>query len=58
MKPEDTKENQGVKTMQKGYTIDCTYLIEVKRLMLPRPSKRIIDSDGEKLPIISVESDI
>ena len=41
--------------MQKGYTIDCTYLIEVKRLMLPRPSKRIIDNDGEKLPIISIE---
>lgn len=41
--------------MQKGYTIDCTYLIEVKHLMLPRPSKRIIDSDGETLPIIRVE---
>ena len=60
MKPEDTKENQGVKTMQKGYTIDCTYLIEVKRLMLPRPKPRTrsLDGDGETLPIISVECDI
>lgn len=39
----------------KGYTIDCTYLIEVKHLMLPRPSKRITDVDGETLPIIRVE---
>ena len=44
--------------MQKGYTIDCNYIVSVKHLMLPRPSKRIIDSDGEILPIITMECDI
>ena len=43
--------------MQKGYTIDCDYLVEVKRLMLPKPTPRLrsLDSDGEKLPIIRIE---
>jgi hypothetical protein len=43
----------------KGYTIDCKYVVRVKNLMrianLPRPRKRLLDSDGTRLPLILVE---
>ena len=43
--------------MQKGYTIDCNYIVSVKHLMLPRPTPRTrsLELDGETLPIIRVE---
>lgn len=46
----------------KGYTIDCNYIVRVKDLMkiaeLPRPSRRLLDSDGSRLPLILVECPI
>ena len=43
----------------KGYTIDCKYIVRVKDLMkiaeLPRPTKKLLDSDGTILPLITVE---
>jgi len=47
----------------KGYTIDCNYVVRVSNLMellhLPYPKKRnMIINDGEKLPIITVETEI
>ena len=43
----------------KGYTIDCNYVVRVKDLMkvarLPRPRKRLLDIDGTRLPLITVE---
>ena len=46
----------------KGYTIDCNYIVRVKDLMkvakLPRPRKRLLDSDGTKLELILVECPI
>ena len=41
----------------KGYTIDCNYIIPVKKIMqtlrLPRPRrKQYLQGDGETLPII------
>lgn len=42
----------------KGYIIDCKYVIRVKDLMriaeLPRPNRKLIDSDGTILPLITV----
>ena len=42
----------------KGYTIDCNYIVRVKDLMkaaeLPRPSKRLLDYDGTRLPLITI----
>ena len=42
-----------------GCIIDCDYLINVKDCMelafLPAPRRRLKDSDGSYLPIISVE---
>ena len=44
-----------------GYTIDCDYLINVKecmeRVMLPAPRKRLRDTDGTRLPIISIDTE-
>ena len=43
----------------KGYTIDCDYLINVKDVMelalLPVPRRRLRDTDGTRLPIITVD---
>ena len=45
--------------MKSGVNIDCKYVIRVSKLMkmaeLPRPTKRLIDSDGSILPLILVE---
>jgi hypothetical protein len=45
--------------MRSGTNIDCKYIIRVSKLMkmaeLPRPSKRLLDSDGTRLPLITVE---
>lgn len=44
--------------MKSGVNIDCNYIIRVSKLMriagLPRPSKKLIDSDGTILPLITV----
>ena len=44
----------------KGYTIDCDYLIRVKdyQEQLPRPRKRLLDSDGTILPLITIEVEV
>ena len=46
----------------KGYTIDCKYIVRVSKLMenleLPRPNKKLLDSDGSKLPLILVECEV
>ena len=48
--------------MKSGVNIDCKYIIRVSKLMkiveLPRPSKRLLDSDGTPLPLITVECEI
>lgn len=39
--------------------IDDDYLIKVKDYMpLPRPSKRLLDSDGTVLPLITIETEV
>jgi hypothetical protein len=47
--------------MKKGFTIDCNYIIRVSKLMriaeLPRPTKKLLDSDGTILPLITVETE-
>ena len=46
----------------KGYTIDCNYVVRVKDLMkiaeLPRPTRRLLDCDGSRLPLILVECEL
>ena len=44
----------------KGYIIDCDYLIQVKEYheQLPRPRKRLLDTDGTILPLITVEVEV
>lgn len=46
----------------KGYTIDCRYVVRVSDLMkiskLPRPRKKLLDSDGSKLKLITVECEV
>ena len=38
-----------------GVNIDYRYIIRVKDYMpLPRPEKRLLDSDGSVLPLISI----
>ena len=48
--------------MKSGVNIDCRYVIRVKDLMriaeLPRPRKRLLDSDGTVLPLILVECSV
>lgn len=48
--------------MKSGVNIDCRYVIRVSKLMenleLPRPNKKLVDSDGSKLPIILVECEV
>ena len=45
--------------MKSGVNIDCKYIIRVSKLMemakLPRPKKRLLDIDGTRLPLITVE---
>lgn len=52
----------GVIKMKSGVNIDCNYIVRVSKLMenleLPRPSKRITDVDGKRLPIILVECEV
>lgn len=39
--------------------VDDDYLIKVKDYMpLPRPDKRLIDSDGTVLPLITIETEV
>ena len=39
--------------------VDDDYLIKVKDYMpFPRPSKRLIDSDGTVLPLITIETEV
>ena len=39
--------------------VDDDYLIKVKDYMpLPRPSRRLIDSDGTVLPLITIETEV
>jgi hypothetical protein len=39
--------------------IDDDYLIKVKDYMpLPRPSRRLLDSDGTVLPLITIETEV
>ena len=44
--------------MKSGVNIDCRYVVRVKDLMkaaeLPRPSKRLLDYDGTRLPLITI----
>ena len=44
--------------MKSGVNIDCNYIIRVSKLMriaeLPRPNRKLIDSDGTILPLITV----
>ena len=43
----------------KGYIIDCKYVFRVKDYMeLPRPSRRLLDSDGTRLPLITVTTEV
>jgi hypothetical protein len=45
--------------MRSGVNIDCNYIIRVKDYMpLPRPNKRLIDSDGSILPLITVTTEV
>ena len=48
--------------MKSGVNIDCKYIIRVNKLMenleLPRPAKKLLDSDGSKLPLILVECEV
>lgn len=47
--------------MRSGVNIDCKYIIRVSKLMriaeLPRPTKKLLDSDGTILPLITVETE-
>ena len=47
--------------MKSGVNIDCKYIIRVSKLMktaeLPRPTKKLLDSDGTILPLILVETE-
>jgi hypothetical protein len=39
--------------------VDDDYLIKVKDYMpLPRPSRRLLDSDGTVLPLITIETEV
>ena len=39
--------------------IDDDYLIKVKDYMpLPRPNRRLLDSDGTVLPLITIETEV
>jgi hypothetical protein len=39
--------------------VDDDYLIKVKDYMpLPRPDRRLIDSDGTVLPLITIETEV
>ena len=53
--------NKGVHKMKSGVNIDCRYVIRVSKLMkivkLPRPTKKIVDCDGSRLPLIMVETE-
>ena len=53
--------NKGVHKMKSGVNIDCRYVIRVSKLMkiaeLPRPTKKIVDCDGSRLPLILVETE-
>ncbi len=44
--------------MKSGVNIDCKYIIRVNKLMenleLPRPAKKLLDSDGTQLPLITI----
>ena len=46
--------------MKSGVNIDCKYIIRVSKLMeiasLPRPRKKLHDTDGTKLPLILLRS--
>lgn len=46
----------------KSNVIDCNYIVRVSKLMrnveLPRPTKRLVDSDGTRLPLIMVECEV
>jgi hypothetical protein len=48
--------------MKSGVNIDCNYIIRVSKLMkiaeLPRPTKKLLDSDGSVLPLILVETEV
>lgn len=54
--------NKGVHKMKSGVNIDCNYIIRVSKLMkmaeLPRPTKRLLDCDGSRLPLILVECEL
>lgn len=48
--------------MRSGTNIDCKYIIRVSKLMkmaeLPRPSRRLLDSDGSRLPLITITTEV
>lgn len=48
--------------MKSNVNIDCNYIVRVSKLMktaeLPRPTKRLVDVDGTRLPLIMVETGI
>ena len=48
--------------LKSGVNIDCRYVVRVKNLMkaaeLPRPNKRLLDSDGSRLPLITVTCEV
>ena len=48
--------------MGSGVNIDCRYVIRVKDLMklakLPRPTKRIVDEDGNRIPIVTITCEV
>ena len=52
----------GLVKMKSGVNIDCTYIVRVKKLMedidLPRPTKKLMDSEGTRLELITVECEV
>ena len=48
--------------MKSNINIDCNYIVRVSKLMqnaeLPRPTKRLVDVDGTRLPLIMVETEV
>ena len=57
-----TFTRMGFVKMKSGVNIDCNYIVRVNKLMenleLPRPSKKITDVDGTRLPLIMVECEV
>lgn len=45
--------------MGSGVNIDCNYIIMVKDYMpLPRPTKRLMDNEGNIIPLITITTEV